>query len=244
MERIVFDETAAATYDADSESMFDPAVLDPEVDFLAGLANHGSALEFGIGTGRVAIPLSQRGIRVHGIDISEPMVARLREKPGADGITTHIGDFATTRLGTPFELVYIVFNAVTNLASQDEQVACFQNAAAHLVPGGFLVAAVFVPELRRLPRGDTFRTSTVTPAHVAFDEYDVVNQRCTSHHYFIRDGAVRRFLTEHRYVWPAELDLMARMAGMSLHQRWGDWTRSPFTADSTDHVSVWQKRAE
>jgi len=241
VDRTVWDELAAANYDASSADMFGPAVLDPVVDFLAALAQGGSALEFGVGTGRVALPLSHRGVRVHGIDNSEAMVAQMRTKPGSAAIGVSMGDFANTSVNSTFQLVYLVFNAITNLTTQDEQVDCFRNAAAHLEPGGFLVAEVFVPELQRLPRGDKFRAFTVTPAHLAFDEYDVAAQLCTSHHYFVADGTLQTFLSTHRYVWPAELDLMARLAGMRLRERWNDWTRGPFTDQSTDHISVWQK---
>lgn len=237
---VVFDEAVAASYDADSASMYEPAVLDPAVDFLATLAGDGPALEFGVGTGRVALPLSERGVAVHGVDISEPMVARLKAKPGADAIGVTIGDFATARVDGRFRLVYLVFNAITNLTTQDEQVACFANAAAHLEPGGYLVAEAFVPQLRRLPPGDTHRAFHVTPGHLGFDEYDVVNQICTSHHYFVHNGQSRYFASRHRYAWPAELDLMARLAALTLHERWSDWKRTPFTADSTDHISVWR----
>lgn len=238
---VTFDQAVAASYDADSASMYDPAVLDPAVEFLAGLAEGGAALEFGIGTGRVALPLSERGVAVHGIDISEPMVARLKAKPGSGAIGVTIGDFATARVDGRFRLVYLVFNAITNLTTQDEQVDCFANAAAHLEPGGYLVVEAFVPQLRRLPPGDTHRAFQVTPGHLGFDEYDVVNQLCTSHHYFIDGGKARYFASRHRYACPAEFDLMARLAGLTLHERWSDWKRTPLTAESTDHISVWRK---
>jgi SAM-dependent methyltransferase len=189
----------------------------------------------------VALPLGQRGVAVHGIDISEPKVAQLRAKPGGEQIPVAIGDFARTSVEGRFRLVYIVFNAITNLTTQDAQVQCFQNAARHLEPGGFFVAEVFVPELQRIARGDRYRAFTVTPEHLAFDEYDVVEQRCTSHHYFVDGGRLQLFRSPHRYAWPAELDLMARLAGLSFHERWADWTRSPFTNESTDHISVWRK---
>lgn len=241
MEGIIFDEAVAATYDADSAAMFEPSVLDPAVEFLAGLAGHGRALELGVGTGRVALPLSARGVPVHGVDASEPMLERLRAKPGAAAISLTVGDMATAAVPGPFRLVYLVYNVITNLVTQEAQVRCFQNAAAHLEPGGFLVAEVFVPELQRLPRGDTYRAFTVTPAHLGFDEYDVVRQLCRSHHYVIRDGQARVFVSEHRYAWPAELDLMARLAGLTFHERWASWRRDVFTAASTSHVSVWRK---
>jgi SAM-dependent methyltransferase len=237
-----FDEPVAASYDDPSE-MFAPAIIDPAVDFLAGLAGSGAALEFGIGTGRIALPLSRRGVRVHGIDLSEAMVARLREKPGADTVEAVIGDFASTRVSRTFRLVYLVFNTIGNLTTQDDQVACFGNAAAHLEPGGCFVIEVGIPDLQRLPPGETIRPFTVTPQHLGFDEYDVATQGLISHHYMVRDGQLETLSIPFRYVWPSELDLMARLAGMSLRERWSNWQREPFTSDSTSHVSVWEKNA-
>ena len=241
MELTWLDEKIAETYDAASQDMFDPAVLDPTVDFLAELAKDGGALEFGIGTGRVALPLSRRGVRVRGIDISEAMVAQLQAKPDSDAIAVSIGNFTTATAEEKFRVVYLIFNAITNLTTQAEQVECFRNAAAHLEPGGFLVAEAFIPELQRIPRGEIFRAFKVTPEHLGIDEYDVAKQLCTSHHYFSADGQLVVFSSRHRYAWPSELDLMARLAGMSLHERWSDWTRKPFTSESTDHISVWRK---
>jgi SAM-dependent methyltransferase len=236
-----FDEHVAASYDDPSDQMFAPAVIDPAVDFLAGLAGPGAALEFGIGTGRIALPLSQRGVRVHGIDLSDAMVAKLRDKPGGDAIEATIGDFGGTRVSGTFRLVYLVFNTIGNLTTQDDQVSCFRNAAAHLEPGGCFVIEVGIPDLRRLPPGETIRPFTVTPQHLGFDEYDVVTQGLISHHYIARDGRLEPMSIPFRYVWPSELDLMARLAGMSLPERWSNWQREPFTRDSTSHVSVWQK---
>lgn len=241
MPDVAFNELIASTYDNDSAEMFDPELLKATVEFLAPLAGNGAALELGIGTGRVALPLSERGITVHGIDISEPMVARMRAKPGGDGIHVTFGDIATTRAPGSFNLVYMPFNVVTNLLTQAEQVACFQNAAAHLEPGGFVVAEVWIPTLQRLQPGERFVPFTVTPGHLGFDEIDVVNQLCTSHHYFLRDEKAQVFHSHHRYIWPAELDLMAQLAGLEFRERWADWRRSPFTNASTDQISVWQK---
>jgi SAM-dependent methyltransferase len=236
-----FGERVAARYDEDEGRMFDPAVVDPVVDFLAELAGDGAALELGIGTGRIALPLARRGTRVHGIDLSEAMVERLRAKPGAEAIEVTIGDFSTTRVDGRFSLAYLVFNTIGNLTTQDEQVACFQNAAAHLEPGGRFVIEVGVPDLQRLPRGETFRPFHVGKTHLGIDEYDVATQGLVSHHYNRRpDGSFEQSATPFRYVWPAELDLMARLAGMSLRERWGGWKREPFTSLSTAHVSVWQ----
>jgi SAM-dependent methyltransferase len=239
---VYFDERIAAAYDSTSSGMFDPSVLNPAVDLLADLAGDGSALELGIGTGRVALPLSRRGVDVHGIDLSPAMVERLRAKPGADAIPVTIGDFATTRVGTGFRLAYLVFNTITNLTTQDEQVACFRNVAAQLEPGGRFVIEVAVPDLRRLPPGETTRVFARGRSYVGFDEYtDMTAQILYSHHWWVVDGRTEIFSAPYRYVWPAELDLMARIAGLSLRERWSGWTREPFTGESTSHVSVWQK---
>jgi SAM-dependent methyltransferase len=237
-----FDERIARTYEAKWPELFEPGVVDPAVRFLADHAGTGAALELGIGTGRIAVPLRRRGVRVHGIDLSPHMVAELRAKPGTDDIAVAIGDFATTRVGGTFTLAYLVRNTITNLTSQDEQVACFANAAAQLEPGGRFVIEVYVPELRRLPPGETIHAFTTTPTHLGFEEYDVATQIAVSHHYWVTDGQLETYATPHRYVWPSELDLMARLAGLTLRERWSDWTRSPFTSESRTHVSVWEKR--
>jgi SAM-dependent methyltransferase len=224
--------------------MFDPAVLEPAVEFLAGLAGEGRVLELGIGTGRVALPLALRGVPVHGIDLSEEMVARLRAKAGADAIGVTIGDFATTRVDGTFSLAYLVFNTIGNLTTQDAQVACFRNVAEHLEPGGCFVIELAVPELRRLPPGERFVIFDRSETHVGIDEYDVADQRLVSHHYSrCDDGSFEYGSLPFRYAWPSELDLMARLAGMTLRERWAGWTREPFTNESTSHVSVWQKPA-
>jgi SAM-dependent methyltransferase len=234
-----FGERVAARYDETTADMFEPDAIDPVVDFLAGLAGDGAALEFGIGTGRIALPLARRGVRVHGIDLSEPMVARLRAKPGADEIAVTIGDFATTAVEGRFRVVYLVFNTINNLTTQDEQVACFLNAAAHLEPGGCFVIEVGVPALQRLPPGETVRAFTVSATRLGFDEYDLLRQGLVSHHYRVTDGRLESLSIPFRYVWPSELDLMARIAGMRLRERWSGWKREPFTSESTKHVSVW-----
>ncbi len=236
-----FGEDVAARYDDSSADMFDPAVVDPTVDFLAGLAGDGAALEFGIGTGRIALPLSRRGVSVHGIDLSDAMVARLREKPGAERIGVTLGDFATTKVDGVFSLAYIVYNTISNLTTQDSQVACFQNAAAHLGPGGCFVIEVGVPGLQRLPPGETVRAFTVSPTRLGFDEYDVASQGLISHHYWVAGDRFESLSVPFRYAFPAEFDLMARLAGMTLRERWSGWKREPFTGESTKHVSVWQK---
>jgi SAM-dependent methyltransferase len=238
-----FDEGVAASYDGSSSAMFDPAVLGPTVDVLAELADGGRALEFAIGTGRVALPLSQRGVNVHGIDISGAMVARLRDKPGGDAIPVTIGDIATTRVEGSFSLVYLVYNTISNLTSQAEQVACFRNAAAHLEPGGRFVIEVSVPNLRRLPPGEVFHVFDAAEGYWGIDEYDVASQGLISHHLEIVDGRLERFSVPFRYTWPAELDLMALIAGMTLRDRWEGWSRQPFTNESRAHVSVWETPA-
>jgi SAM-dependent methyltransferase len=237
-----FDERIAERYETYWPNLFDRATVDPAVGFLADLAGSGAALELGVGTGRIAVPLRQRGVRVHGIELSPAMVSRLRTKPGADDIGVTIGDFTTTRVDGTFELAYLVRNTIMNLTTQDEQVACFRNVASHLRPGGRFVIEVIVPALRRLPPGETIRAFTVTPTHLGFDEYvDLVAQISVSHHYWMVDGSVETFSAPFRYVWPSELDLMARLAGMTLRERWRDWNRAPFTGDSPSHVSVWEK---
>jgi SAM-dependent methyltransferase len=234
-----FGEDVAARYD--DEPMADPG---PAVDFLADLAGEGAALELGIGTGRVALPLAARGVPVHGIDLSEAMVERLQAKPGASEIGVTIGDFARTRVAGSFTLAYLVFNTIMNVTTQDEQVACFENVAAHLEPGGTFVIEVGVPGLQRLPPGQTAVPFTVSPDRLGFDTYDVVRQGLVSHHYWrADDGRFESASIPFRYVWPAELDLMARIAGMRPRGRWAGWDREPFTAESTSHVSVWQKTA-
>jgi len=236
-----FDDRVALRYDAATARMFDPAVLEPTVDFLAALASDGAALELGIGTGRVALPLRGRGVRVHGIELSPAMVAQLRAKPGGDDIDVTIGDFATTRVDGTFRLAYLVFNTITNLTTQDEQVDCFRNVARHLEPGGCFVIEVGVPDLRRLPPGETARVFATDGAYVGFDEYtDLPGQILYSHHWTIVGERAEVFSAPYRYVWPSELDLMARIAGMTLRERWSGWAREPFTGDSTSHVSVWE----
>ncbi|HVD25386.1 MAG TPA: class I SAM-dependent methyltransferase [Gaiellaceae bacterium] len=235
-----FGEDVAPRYDERSAEMFGAEVVDPVVDLLAELAGDGAALELGIGTGRIALPLSERGVPVHGIDLSEAMVAQLHAKPGADRIGVTIGNFATTRVDATFSVAYLVFNTINNLTTQDEQVACFENVAAHLDQGGTFVIEVGVPGIRWLPPGETVRPFTVTPTRLGFDEYDVARQGLVSHHYWLEDGAFEERSIPFRYVWPAELDLMARIAGMRLRERWSGWRREPFTSESTKHVSVWE----
>ncbi len=232
----------ADRYDALHAERFTPEHLDADVDLLAALAGGGPALELAIGTGRVALPLAARGIEVRGIDLSPGMVAELRAKPGGDAIPVAVGDMATTRVPGEFSLVYLVFSTIGNLLTQDEQVACFENAARHLRPGGCFVVEIGVPGLRRLPPGSTAFVFAVAPGYVGVDEYDVATQRLWSrHHRTAADGRCDLVVTPQRYVWPSELDLMARLAGLRLCDRWADWHRSPFTSESGAHVSVWEK---
>jgi SAM-dependent methyltransferase len=270
---------AAEQYDDDLAEMFEPTIVDPAVDFLADLAGDGRALEFGVGTGRIALPLSRRGVPVHGIDLSADMLAQLRAKlrvdsgagpgtepgtgpgtepgtgpgtepgaqpaagPGAGGITLTQGDFATTTVDGTFRLAYLVFNTVMNLTTQDALVACVRNAAAHLEPGGCFVVEVMVPDLQRLPHGETIRPFQVGPTKLGFDEYDVATQALTSHHSWKDGTGWHNQSVPFRYVWPAELDLMAQLADLALRERWGGWRREPFTSDSRKHISVWEKPA-
>jgi SAM-dependent methyltransferase len=236
-----FDQRVAARYDESSAEMFDPAVVDPVVDFLVELAGSGRALELGIGTGRIALPLAQRGVPVHGIELSKAMAAKLRAKPGGEDIDATIGDFATTTVDGTFSVAYLVFNTISNLTTQEAQVACFRNVAAHLEPGGCFVIEVSVPELQRLPPGETLHAFHVSATGWGIDEYDVAKQGLTSHHFRIVDGRVEGLSIPFRYAWPSELDLMAQLAGMRLRERWSGWKREPFTSDSRKHVSVWEK---
>lgn len=235
----IFGAEVASSYDVDVAHKFTADELDPVIDVLADLTGDGAALEFASGTGRVALPLAARGVHVHGIEISEAMVAEMGRKPGSDNVPVEIGDMATTRVDGRFSLVFLVFSTITNLLTQDEQVACFENAAAHLAPGGHFVIETGVPKLQRLQPGERFIPFDVTDEHIGFDEYDVVAQRTTSHHRWTRDGHTTSFASQHRWASPAEYDLMARIAGMTLVHRWSDWHRAPFTAESTTHVSVW-----
>jgi SAM-dependent methyltransferase len=236
-----FDGLIAEFYDADSSEVFEPAVIESTVRFLSDLAGDGSALELAIGTGRIGLPLHQRGVPVSGIDLSPAMVAQLRAKPGSEDIVVGIGDFTSTTIRGRFRLAYLVYNTIQNVTSQDDQVECFRNAARHLEPGGFFVIEVEVPQLRRFPPGEKVRVFNASPSRLGFDELDVATQQGVSHHHWIADGQRAVFSMPYRYVWPSELDLMARIAGMRLRERWGDWNREPFTGDSTKHISVWEK---
>ena len=237
----LWDEDQAQRYDDVSASMFAPGVLDPTLDVLERLADGGAALELAIGTGRVGVPLLQRGVPVSGIELSQPMVDQLRRKVGPDELPVVVGDMATARVEGEFSLVYLVFNTIGNLRTQDEQVACFINAARHLAPGGRFVVEVGVPSLRRMPPGQNAVPFTVEDGYVGFDTMDQVDQQATSHHLVREEDGRFRYGPHHfRYVWPSELDLMARIAGMRRESRWEDWQGSPFTGESEKVVAVWR----
>jgi SAM-dependent methyltransferase len=237
-----FDDWVAPRYRTLWPELFAPDVVDPAVRFLAELAGEGPVLEFGVGTGRIAVPLSRIGVAVHGIELSPAMVAELQAQPGGGDIEVRIGDFATETVAIgSFPLVYLLRNTITNLTTQDEQVDAFRNAAAHLTPGGCFVIENYVPELRRLPPGETTHVFIHTTEHLGYEVYDVAAQIAVSHHQWTIDGRTHTFSSPHRYVWPAELDLMAKLAGLHLRERCADWSRTPFTGESRGHVSVWEK---
>ena len=238
----VWDAETAAGYDASGPGMFDPALLGPCVEVLAALAGGGPAVEFAVGTGRVALPLSGRGVQVSGIELSPHMADQLRAKPGADAVPVTVGDMTTARVNGTFTLVYLVFNTIENVTTQDEQIAVFANAAAHLAPGGRFVVEVEVPAIPHLPTNERGRVFELSPNHVGIDALDDrVGQLFSSHHWMLVNGRWVQATGHFRYVWPSELDLMARLAGFRLEHRWAGWDRSPFTADSTSQVAVYQK---
>jgi SAM-dependent methyltransferase len=239
-----FDERVAERYDDSSAVMFQPAAIDPAVELIAALAGRGRALELGIGTGRIALPLAARGVEVHGIDLSRAMLARLRAKPGGEAIGATIGDFSSTRVAGSFSVTYLVFNTIMNLTTQAAQVACFRNAAHHLVPGGKFVIECMVPDLRRLPPGQTAVPFHVSSTRWSFDIYDVATQAMSSNYVEVVEGRGSYWSIPFRYVWPAELDLMAELAGMRLLERCESWTRRPFTSESSQHISIWEKVLE
>lgn len=232
----------AAAYDDSKHEKFTPEAIGPAVDMLAGLAGDGIAVEFAVGTGRLAIPLAQAGVEVRGIDFSEPMIGELRKKDTAELVAVTVGDMTETQVSSDAAVVYLVFNTITNLRTQQQQVACFRNAAAHLAPGGRFVIENGVPKLHRLSPGETIVPFNVAAHHLGFEEYvDLANQISVSHHYHIDGDRVRTSSPAFRYVWPSELDLMAELAGMTLESRSAGWDGSPFTGESPSHVSVWRK---
>jgi SAM-dependent methyltransferase len=236
-----FGAEVAAHYDDPESPVFQAEQINPAVELLAGLAADGRALEFAIGTGRIALPLAERGVPVSGIELSRAMVDQMRAKPGGADIEVAVGDMTTTTVAGEFALVYLVFNTIMNLTSQRAQTDCFRNAARHLAPGGRFVIEVMVPDLRRLPPGQDAVPFEVSDRHLGFDTYDTVTQAMTSHHVRFVDGQPRYGAVPFRYAWPAELDLMAELAGMRLENRWQNWAGEPFTGESRSHVSVWQK---
>jgi SAM-dependent methyltransferase len=239
---ITWGREIAEIYDRTYAAQFEPHVLDPMVSVLSDLAQGGAALEFAVGTGRVALPLSARGVTVHGIELSSHMVEQLRAKPGADAVPVTIGDMTSTRVPGSFKLVYLVANTIMNVTTQGDQLAVFANAADHLQPGGCFVVEVIVPQLRRVPPGEVARVFTLDPDHVGIETFDdVVEQVAWSHHWMDVGGRLVRHSAPYRYVWPSELDLMAKIAGLSRHARWAGWDRQPFTSDSTSQVAVYVK---
>jgi SAM-dependent methyltransferase len=235
-----FGEDVAATYDDSADPMVDGRPVADAVDVLAELAGHGGALELAVGTGRIALPLAARGVEVHGMDLSRAMVARLRAKPGGEALPVTIGDMTSIRLDRSFALVYLVFNTIGNVTTQAGQVEVFRTAAAHLAPGGCFVIECVIPDLRKLPMGETAVVFDMSPDHIGVDEYDVANQGLVSHHFTKVDGRFEYGSGPFRYVWPAELDLMAQLAGRRPRARWGGWGREPFTSESRLHVSIWE----
>ena len=245
MASVIWGSELAEVYDRTYQAKFEPSVLDPMVGLLAELAGVGPALEFAVGTGRVALPLSARGIAVHGLELSPHMAAQLAGKPGADRIPVSIGDMTVARVpGGPFRLVYLIANTIMNVTSQDEQLAVFANAAAHLEPGGCFAVEVIVPQLRRVPPGEVARVFTLEPDHVGIETFDdLLGQIAWSHHWIETDGQLVRHSAPYRYVWPSELDLMGRITGFRLRDRWAGWDRAPFTAESVSQVAVFERLA-
>lgn len=240
MAQNIFTGIVAKMYDRTSPEMYESALLAATASFLAGHARGGRALEFGIGTGRIALPLSERAVDVHGIDISADMIEELQRKPGAERISSIVGDFAEAVVPGTFSLVYVVYNSISNLLEQQEWVRCFCNAARHLEPGGRFIVELWVPDLRRFPPGAAALPFDVGTSHIGFDTIDTATQRGTSHHFSAVGDHFVRFESRHRYAWPAEVDLMAQIAGMTLLERWADWDRTAFTSESRKHISVWQ----
>lgn len=238
-----FTESVAQTYDADHGGT-DPATIQRTVEVLYDLAKGNRALEFAIGTGRVALPLSKLGCKVTGIELSQSMVAELRKKETGDPIDVAIGDMTTTSVDGTFSLVFLVFNTIDNLTSQEAQIDCFQNAANHLVPGGRFLIETQVPPIQRLPFGETMSAFACSPRHMGIDDIDIVTQRYTTNHVWVDGDATTSLTIPFRYVWPSELDLMGKLAGLELEHRWGDWEKSPFTRLSKSHISVWRKLSD
>jgi SAM-dependent methyltransferase len=240
----IWGREVAEAYDSTTAALSDPAVVGPIVDRLVELADGGPVLEFASGTGRIALPLSQRGISVSGIELSPDMTAQLKAKPGADQVAVTLGDMTTTRVDGTFSLVYLVYNTIMNVTTLDDQLAVFTNAAAHLAPGGCFVVEVLIPNIRRLPPGERGRVFTLEPDHVGIETFDdMVDQVTWSHHWMEVDGQLVRHSAPYRYVWPAELELMGRLTGFTLRERWADWGRRPMTSSSYEQIAVFEKQA-
>lgn len=237
----IWDKAAAESYDTPGTGMFAPEVLGPTVERLAQLAAGGRALEMAIGTGRVAVPLHERGVPVVGIELAPAMVDQLRKRVSAAELPVIIGGMETARAEGSFALVFLVFNGISNVLTQAEQIACFTNAARHLAPGGCFVIELWVPELPLSPPAAQAVVGRSEPGYIMVDTYDVLAQHLISHHFrFEEDGAATIFRSPHRYVWPAELDLMAQLAGFTLETRHADWSGTDFTAEARSHVSVYR----
>ena len=242
MASITWDRELAQVYDETYAAAFEPSALDPVIEVLAELAGSGKALEFAVGTGRVALPLAARGIPTHGVELSPHMAERLRAKPGSDAVAVTVGDMTTTVVPGSFSLVYIVANSIMNVTTQQEQLAVFANAAAHLQRGGCFVVEVIVPQLQHVPPGDSARVFTLKPDHVGIETFDdLVGQIAWSHHWVYVQGKLVRHSAPYRYIWPSELELMAQLAGLRLRERWAAWDRTPFTATSTSQVAVFER---
>ncbi len=242
MGSITWGRDIAAVYDVAYAGKYEPQVLDPMVDLLSDLAQGGRALEFAVGTGRVALPLSRRGVSVHGIELSPYMVEKLRAKPDAEAVPVTIGDMKSARVPGSFRLVYLVANTIMNVTTQAEQLAVFANAAAHLEPGGWFVVEVIVPQLQRVPPGEVARVFTLDPDHVGIETFDdLVEQVAWSHHWMVVGGRLVRHSAPYRYVWPSELDLMAKIAGLRRQARWAGWDQQTFCSDSASQVAVYAK---
>jgi|HubBroStandDraft_1064217.scaffolds.fasta_scaffold37910_2 SAM-dependent methyltransferase len=242
---IVWGREIAEVYDETFAAQSEPSVVDPMVDLLAALTGDGAALEFAVGTGRIALPLQARGVPVQGVELSPDMVEQLRGKPGGKAVPVTVGDMATTRLSKRFDLVYIVANSIMNLTTQEEQIAVFSNAAAHLAMGGLFVIELIVPQLRRVPLSEVARVFRLDPEHVGIETFDdVVGQVAWSHHWIEAAGRLVRHSAPYRYIWPSELLLMARLTGFELRDRWGGWDRSPFDSESAKQVAVFVKTTQ
>ena len=237
----IFNKRIASNYDFADRSMFAEDTINQTCSLLEELAGNGRVLEFAIGTGRVALPLQERGVEIHGIELSQSMVDQLYSKPNADTINVVVGDMAKDRVFGEFQLVYLVYNTITNLITQEEQVDCFINAAAHLKPGGYFLIEDQIPTLQQLPVGKSISAFDATEEHVGIDEFDLASQLVISRHYWIEGESVEMFQSKHRYAWPGEYDLMARIAGLELHNRWAGWDRSEFGSESKSHISIWRK---